>query len=562
MSFWNDPGFTINAVRIGSAPNDGTGDTIRDSFDKIDHNFANVSNFLAAATGDGTVEFGKQTITNRLLSTGDTNITNLFVANATGTNATFSANVTTGNLIVNTKIYTPGIVASGNIVPSAAGQYDLGSVTNPFRNLYYISAVSGGVAQTTDAGMLVVHANAAVGDVKDVGIFGNITHHYTSNTYSFFGYQYQTNNFVYKITNTDASKGNSVVYNGIYGNAQLGSLFLSNSTISSSTSTGTLVVGGGAGIGGDTNIAGNISANNVSFSGVGVYGGNLYAAGSQVLTTAQVSTLGYPTYTGQGSLVLGNTVFASSSISTSPTTGAVVILGGLGVGSSTNGGNVNVNGNVAANGLVGPLFGLVQTAAQPNITSLGTLSTLQVNGSIGTIGITATGDVNLTKGGGTALNITANVVAGGYVGPLYGAVQTAAQPNITTLGTLTNLSIGGNLIIGDSNTSANTVTGIVTNSTVVLDTFAATAVRTAKYIVQIVDTATTPNKFESAEVLLAHDRNGASTLVYLNTFGVIYNNSILGTFDGVYNSGNILFRFTPNYTPGAMTIKITKTSLT
>ena len=58
------------------------------------------------------------------------------------------------------------------------------------------------------------------------------------------------------------------------------------------------------------------------------------------------------------------------------------------------------------------------TAAQPNITSVGTLTGLTVSGNIA------------------------------------GTLTTAAQPNITSVGTLTSLTVSGNVTIGDSSTAA------------------------------------------------------------------------------------------------------------
>ena len=39
MAFWN-PTTGVIAVNTGTNPNDGTGDSIRDAFNKIDNNFS------------------------------------------------------------------------------------------------------------------------------------------------------------------------------------------------------------------------------------------------------------------------------------------------------------------------------------------------------------------------------------------------------------------------------------------------------------------------------------------------------------------------------------------
>jgi len=82
--------------------------------------------------------------------------------------------------------------------------------------------------------------------------------------------------------------------------------------------------------------------------------------------------------------------------------------------------------NMAGTGAVFTnLTGTLQTATQPNITSVGTLTGLTMGGDI------AMGTHNIS-GGGTATFTT-----------LAGTLSTAAQPNVTSLGTLTGLTVNG-----------------------------------------------------------------------------------------------------------------------
>ena len=77
------------------------------------------------------------------------------------------------------------------------------------------------------------------------------------------------------------------------------------------------------------------------------------------------------------------------------------------------------------------VYGTIQTAAQPNITSVGTLNSLSVTG---------------------------NVSAGNLSGTLItGTLSTAAQPNITSVGTLSSLTVSGNASAGNINTTGNIV---------------------------------------------------------------------------------------------------------
>jgi hypothetical protein len=119
--------------------------------------------------------------------------------------------------------------------------------------------------------------------------------------------------------------------------------------------------------------------------------------------------------------------------------------------------NINANGNITANYLIGngsQLTGISATTAnfanyagnvtvssQPNITSVGTLTNLSVAGNA------IAGNANL---GNSAV---ANFFTGRFYGNANtaGTVTTNAQPNITSVGTLTNLSVTGNITTGNAN---------------------------------------------------------------------------------------------------------------
>jgi len=111
-------------------------------------------------------------------------------------------------------------------------------------------------------------------------------------------------------------------------------------------------------------------------------------------------------------------------------------------------------GNINANGIVANLLsGILTTAAQPNVTSLGTLTGLVVNGNISAGNITSNGvftgngynltNLNPANISGTVAN--ANFAANANYAAYAGNVTIAAQPNITSLGTLTSLNSSGNV---------------------------------------------------------------------------------------------------------------------
>ena len=113
------------------------------------------------------------------------------------------------------------------------------------------------------------------------------------------------------------------------------------------------------------------------------------------------------------------------------------------------------------------LTGTLQTAAQPNITSVGTLTSLDVAGSLtlgsttintselgalegvvpGTVSASKAVVVDANKDISTFRNLTAeNLIATQVTGTL----QTAAQPNITSVGDLTSLTVAGDINCGNN----------------------------------------------------------------------------------------------------------------
>jgi hypothetical protein len=99
--------------------------------------------------------------------------------------------------------------------------------------------------------------------------------------------------------------------------------------------------------------------------------------------------------------------------------------------------------------------GTVTTAAQPNITSVGILSSLSATGNITGANINGS---HFGSGAGlssiTGANVTGTVSSATSAGSATsattaGTVTTAAQPNITSVGTLSSLSVSGNITGGN-----------------------------------------------------------------------------------------------------------------
>ena len=190
-----------------------------------------------------------------------------------------------------------------------------------------------------------------------------------------------------------------------------------------------------------TLVIGTLEGAAISVTG-NVTGGNLVTAGTASATG---------TITG-GNLATGGTVSATGNV-----TGGNIVTAGL-VDAGTLSGNGaaissltggNVTGQVG-NALVA---GTVYTAAQPNITSVGTLSSLSVTGNVTGGNIVTAGAVSAgtLSGNGAAISAITGSNVTGQVGNalVAGTVYTAAQPNITSVGTLSSVSVTGTVTGGN-----------------------------------------------------------------------------------------------------------------
>jgi hypothetical protein len=190
------------------------------------------------------------------------------------------------------------------------------------------------------------------------------------------------------------------------------------------------------------NVTANIAAGNLAVTGVSNLGavGNVVITGGssgQFLTTNGSGNLSWASIS-TSSISNGNsnvTIPAANgnvNISSSGNANIVVVTGtGANIAGTLNvSGNANAGNIGATGGLFTTVAGSLTTAAQPNITSVGTLSSAAITGNV------------------TAGNVYAN---SGTVGAslLAGTLTTAAQPNITSLGTLSSLAVTGNITSGN-----------------------------------------------------------------------------------------------------------------
>ena len=254
------------------------------------------------------------------------------------------------------------------------------SQTPEFEGVVTMTSTATSVSKTT--GALVVTGG--------IGVSGNI---YASQLFS-NGERLATVNEIMS-SSTYSAGTNMVLVNGVFHTVNnpsfTGIVTVSSTATSSSKLNGALVVAGGIGVSGDT------------------YGSNFYSNGVRLARTDEVPTAGtnisitsntlrvVPNPTFSGIVTLTSTV-----VSTGITNGALVITGGLGVS-----GTVNANVVYATT-----LTGAISTAAQPNVTSIGTLTGLT---SAGIVSVTST-VVSTSKTDG-ALVVTGGL---GVSGDTYG----------------------------------------------------------------------------------------------------------------------------------------------
>jgi hypothetical protein len=351
----------IDTINIGAIANDGTGETIRSAFQTVNENFSFVQGGLFAGT--------EQSIINAISIVSQTISTNSFV---------------TGSLVGNT------VTSNGNLFVSSNGAFIIGNV-NIVGNLTVSGSQSAAASQSTDAAMINLHYPAAppliTDDGKDVGL--TFKYYKGAESLGFFGWRNSTRSFVYLDSATEVG---NVITTSTFGNVHFGQLLVSNTTAATSNVTGALQVRGGVGI------AGNLHANVARFGNLTVLGyhvGSLNFAGGDTIFINGSPVVTSATAFNGGTVGL-TTLFACTNPSTSTTTGAVRITGGLGVAGNTNLANLTVvsGGNVRAN-IIGNIF----SAAQPYVTSLGTLTGLTVGGQ--TIVRDVVPEVNLTYQLGT-----------------------------------------------------------------------------------------------------------------------------------------------------------------
>lgn len=290
-----------------------------------------------------------------------------------------------------------------------------------------------------------------------------------------------------------------------------------------------VVTGTGVNVAGTLNATGNANVGNLGATSIVATGTVNFSTTSNVAlgAVANISITGGT----DGYLLSTDGAGELSWIAPPSTTG--ITNGSSNVAIPSSGGNVNTSVGGTANVLV-------VTATGANIA--GTLNATG-NANVGNIGAT-NGVFTNVSGNGSALTAIAGANVTGTVANATHAstantVTDAAQPNITSVGTLTSVAVTGNATVGNillnGGIQSNRTNVSVSTSATVIDQFAPATYRTAKYVIS----ASSVDGYQSVETLLIHD----GTTSYITVYGSISSNAsvdiveISSNLDGV--SGNI-----------------------
>jgi hypothetical protein len=393
------------------------------------------------------------------------------------------------NAVLNDMGYTRlalGTTGGSVTINYAVGTYQT-MTTNASTSLAFTNFPPAGVAgevyfQITVANTahtLTLPAAVSVGLTGIQGISGQVITFGATGTYNF---RFTTSDGGTTVTVYDLNRPLNVYTNP---------LTVVANTVSTSTTTGALIVAGGTGIAGNLNVGGNSTiAGDLTVTGNLVATGNI--AGDKIFngtTSIEIQTANgnanisiggvsnVAVFTTTGMSVTG-TIAGSSNVSGAnlTTVGQVVAAGNVsGVNLITagqvvatgnvTGGNLNAVGNVSGTNITGT----VATAAQPNITSVGTLTSLSVTGNItggnvSTAGIViASGAEDLADSGAASLTLNSSyfTTAGSETATL--AAGTAGQ--IKTFAAV-DISLG-NMVITVTNAGwKSSGTGTITFDTI------------------------------------------------------------------------------------------------
>jgi hypothetical protein len=346
-------------INVGQVANDGTGESLRDAFNAVNNNFANV---WAAGPVDSQV-----VISNNRISTNETNLDLILAGNGVG-----------------------NVVLSSTTVPSIDSVYDIGSPVRYFDTTYsryyygngaFLTGISGGGNAN--------YSNANVAAYLPT---------YTGNLVSLTGPVVTTAN----VTGGNIRTGGTVSATGnITGANVIAALYTGNTvSVTGNIASANLNLSGNLSIAGNVNSALTVRAN---ITGTNVItGGNAVATyfignGSQL--TGIVSSGGSSIDNGNSNVKIGS---ANSNVTVNVnnvSNVAVFTQTGLNVTS-----NISVGGNVTAANFIGNITG--------NLTVPGANTEVLFNNN----GVVGTDNAFTFNSATNVLSVGGNVIAGNFVG--------------------------------------------------------------------------------------------------------------------------------------------------
>jgi hypothetical protein len=510
---WKDLWLSGSTIHLGAATISATSSgTIVASGD------SNVSGNLNVS-GDSTL--GNTATANYFIGKFDSSSSNQANITNVGTlgNLTVSGNVSTGGIKTDNYYYANGSPVDFQQTAGSTGalQYNNNGDFGASANLTWNNGTS----------TLEVDGTISVTAVEATTVQGSLTTASQPNITSVGTLSSLVVSANANVGNINSSGTGYISGNLDAGNVTTGGVLKTTSTTNASgTGTGALIVAGGASISKDLYVAGNLYVPNiVSTSSVTLtvedpllylsanttfpydYDIGFYSAFSTGAANAGyqhtglfrnhadsawylVSNVGEPTG-GTADLSNANVVFDAFKTGNIDVTGTITVSVNANVTGNIKSGNANLGNAATANYFIGSganltnipganvsgnvananLAGYVTQAAQSNITSVGTLTSLGVNGTLTAKDITA--NTGVFTGNANGLNNIpgANVtgtVPNANMAAYAGNITLAAQSNITSVGTLTSLTVAGNIsagnIDGGNLVEANYFSGVIAAS--------------------------------------------------------------------------------------------------
>jgi len=364
---------------------------------------------------------------------------------------------------VSSPAFAAGVVAnvaiSGSLLVNANAVYDIGSSSQTFANVYAQNYYGNGAALT---GLIttVSNINNGTSNMTVVSTGGNIT------------------------TNIGGVANVGVWYNG--GLSITGDLSVSGNATLSGNILGDRIQNGTTQIdiqtpNGNANITIGGTANTAVFSTTALtLATNLLPSANITYDLGSTTQRWKDLWLSNSTIYLGNAQISANAtaiVLTNPAGGTTVLAGATATssvagnvtgGNLLTGGLISATGNVAGNYFIGngsALTGIDATSIQSGTSNVKVVS----SGGNATINIGGTSNVAVFATTGEyitgVLSASGNITGGNLSGTnIVGTLTTAAQTNITSVGTLGSLAVtanvtGGNLLTGGLISSTGTITG-------------------------------------------------------------------------------------------------------